>query len=220
MARDLALEPIGRLNTALHQVIVGSVSTMLGTVFRLSLADTRPLPAGPVIVAANHRSFLDPMIVGSTMTRRVFFIMAREHYEKPIFNRLYRLERCIPVDVETDNRGALRAGKAILDHGRVLGIFPEGQITRDGRLAEGQPGVAWLAQRTGAPIVPLYLGGTREAMPSFALHRVRPRKVTMRMGATLRASDFAPGRAGQEALTDALMSSIAELGGEVYPPER
>ncbi len=218
MAREAALKPIGRLNTGLHEIVTGSVRTMLRTVFRLSIADTRPLPPGPVIVAANHRSFLDPMVVGSTLTRRVFFIMARQHYERPVFRHLYRLERCIPVEHEADNRGALRAGKSILDAGRVLGIFPEGHITRDGRLAHAQPGTAWLAQKTGAPVIPLYIGGTREALQSGALHRIRAVKVTMKMGAPIDPKSFASTRAGQEDITHAVMSAIAELGGEVYPP--
>lgn len=218
MARELVLAPIGCANTALHELVVGGVAATLRTAFRLSLADTRPLPSGPVIVAANHRSFLDPLVVGSTMTRRVFFVMAREHYERPLLNRFYRLERCIPVDDTRDNRGALRAGKAVLDAGRVLGIFPEGRISRDGRLQRGQPGVAWLAQRTGAPVVPLYIGGTREALPTLALHRLRLHRITLRMGAPLHAHEFPPGRLGQEALSDALMDAIAELGGEVHPP--
>lgn len=181
-------------------------------VFRARVADVAPLPPGPLILAPNHRSFLDPMLAGTMVSRRVFFLMHAKYYEKKSMYWFYRTMRCIPVE-DGDNRRALRAGSRVLEAGRVLGIFPEGTISPDGRLGPAQPGMAWLARHCDAPVMPVYISGTREALQKGS-KRVRPVRLGMRTGELMWARDYGSGRDGALAFTAAVMKAIAELGGE------
>jgi 1-acyl-sn-glycerol-3-phosphate acyltransferase len=189
---------------------------ILRTVYHLRRADTRPLPFGPVIVAANHRSFIDPGVLGAVVDRPLTYMMNARYYDLPLLNWFFRMARCIVVEDERDNRATLRAAKAVLDHGLALGIFPEGHISPDGALQPARPGIAWLARKTGAPVVPVHLGGTREALPRGA-RMLRPARIEARMGAALSIADYGDGRAGEEAFTRDVMAAIARLGGVPTP---
>lgn len=201
---------MGPLNESLVSCIRGTILLTLRTLFRLRLADIQPLAPGAVILAPNHRSFLDPLVMGSSFSRRVFFLMHAKYYDAPIMNWFFSVTRCIPVEGEGDNRRALREGQDVLDAGRPLCIFPEGTITADGELGVGQPGVAWLARRTGAPVIPVWIGGTREALRKGS-SRLRFHQITLITGKPIHISDFAPGRAGSDAFTQAVMDGIAAL---------
>ena len=137
-------------------------------------------------------------------------MMTSKYYDKRPFSSVYRMARCIVVENEADNRKALRLGQEVLEAGKPLVVFPEGTISPDGELKDGQQGVAWLARKTGAPVYPVYLGGTREVLRkgSWAL---RVRKVVMRMGEPLSMGGYAGGRAGQARFTEDLMDAIARL---------
>ncbi|MED5330539.1 MAG: lysophospholipid acyltransferase family protein [Planctomycetota bacterium] len=210
-SRLSVMEPVGVGNEVAHGFIVDTLRFLFRTLFRVRLEQSRSLPDGPVIVAANHRSFLDPMVMGAVVDRRVFFVMSAFYYDKPILNRIYRLERCIPVEDSADNRTALRAGKSVLDADRVLGIFPEGRISVDGTLQEGQPGTAWLAAKTGAQVYPLWIGGTREVLPK-GRWLPRFRQITAKMGDPLSMAKYPSGREGQRLFTEDLMAALKELG--------
>ncbi|MCB9897876.1 MAG: 1-acyl-sn-glycerol-3-phosphate acyltransferase [Planctomycetes bacterium] len=205
------LEPTGPLEDLLHGAVTLSLRTLLRTLWRVSCADVPTLGAGPSILAPNHRSFLDPIVVGSMLEERITFMMTAKYYDRPGLRRFFRMERCLVVETDGDNRRVLRDAKAVLDAGRHLCIFPEGAISPDGRLQPPQLGVAWLARRTGAPVFPIFLGGTREALPRGAWVPRFPR-VTMRVGGPLSITEYAAGRAGDERFSHAVMTSIARLG--------
>lgn len=190
--------------------------TCLRTIWHLSLADVRELPEGPVILAANHRSFLDPLVMGAVVERRVTYMMTAKYYDLPALNWFFRMARCIVVDEQADNKRALRDSLEVLEAGGVLGIFPEGHISPDGAMRPAQPGMAWLARRTGAPVFPMWLGGTREAL-SKGDGWLRASRVAVRMAAPRHAADFGEGRAAEDALTRAVVADIARLGGFAPP---
>src|SRR6185503_4690980 len=100
----------------------GTFRISLRTLWHLSLADVRELPDGPVILAANHRSFIDPLVLGSAVERRVTYMMTAKYYDKPALNWFFRMSRCIVVDEEGDNKKALRDSLDVLEAGKVLGI--------------------------------------------------------------------------------------------------
>ena len=101
---------------------------------------------GPIILVANHTSYSDPPLIGAALNRRV-------HY--PIFGTiLHRLE-AFPVKRGAVDRSAIRKALDILREGKVLGMFPEGTRIKTGQLGEAQPGVALLATKSGAPILPV-----------------------------------------------------------------
>ncbi len=205
------LEPLGPVRGLCYAFFRGLFRIVLRTIYHLSFADVAPLPdTGAVIVSPNHRSYLDPLVVGAAYDRHVYFMMSSKYYDMPLLNWFFRNSRCIPVDEESGNRSALRGAREVLDAGHVLAIFPEGHISPDGELQPGQPGVAWLARKTGAQVVPMHIGGTREALQRdpWAL---RASRVTVRAGEPLSIGDFADGREGNARFTDVLMERIAAL---------
>lgn len=204
------LTPTDWRNQLAWEAVTGILRTGLRSLFRVSTADTASIPDGPLIIAPNHRSFLDPMVVGSLIDRRVVFMMHGKYYDVPFFNSIYRMARCICVE-EEDNKKALRDAKAVLEAGRALCIFPEGTISPDGELQPAQPGMAWLAHKTGAPVLPMHVGGTREALTKGSW-RVRLHPITLRTGELLYPDRFPRGREGHALLTDAVMTAIADLG--------
>ncbi|MFE0099439.1 lysophospholipid acyltransferase family protein [Streptomyces sp. NPDC059009] len=184
---------------------------------------------GPVIVAGNHQSFADQFLLGVTLRRRINFLAKQEYFTGPgLRGRLtaafFRGIRAIPVDRSGGGAGraGFAAGLGVLGRGELLGIFPEGTRSHDGRLYKGRVGVAALALRTGAPVVPCALIGTFEALPRG---RRVPRRVpvTVRFGRPLDFSRYADGLGGREpdhavlrAVTDEIMDTVRELSGQDY----
>lgn len=148
---------------------------------RLNVLGLRLPRTGPALLVANHISGLDPMLLIASARRPVRFLIAREEYRRFGLTRLYQAMQCIPVDRERRPELALRAALTALRAGEVVALFPHGEIRLDRdpprRL---KPGVAWLAKQTGAPILPLRIGGVRGAG-----HVVRG--VLLRGRATVRA---------------------------------
>jgi 1-acyl-sn-glycerol-3-phosphate acyltransferase len=211
------LQPTTALESAGYWACHDILRILLRTLWRLSLCDVRELPDGPVILAANHRSFLDPLVLGAAVERRVTYMMTARYYDRPALNGFFRMSRCIVVDETTDKRKPLRDSLEVLQAGHVLGIFPEGHISPDGRLQPAQPGLGWLAQKAGAPVYPVWLGGTREALVRGE-GRLRLSRVVVRMGAPRLATDFGAGREAADELTAAVMADLARLGGVDPPP--
>lgn len=119
------------------------------------------LPAtGPVIIAANHVSNLDPVVVGCAFERRVSYLAKEELFQVPVLRWIIRQLGAFPVKRGSGDRGAIRAAINVLEQGSCFGIFPEGTRSKDGRLQEPKLGVAMLAAKTGAPVLPVALLNT------------------------------------------------------------
>lgn len=183
--------------------------------FRLSLEGAEHLPSGPCIVAPNHNSYLDPVVVQAALPLRLVFLMTRDWYDKPLLRPFFRFMRAVPVDDDARNRSALEAGLAALRRGESLGIFPEGEVRPEGDLGEFHHGVASLAVRARVPVVPAGIIGNYRALPKGKLFP-RPARVTVRLGAPL-PSDMNPRTTGMsrreilKTLTWRLRESVAEL---------
>jgi len=215
------LAPKSALERWGYSVCQNGFALLLRTIFSMRLADVRPLPDGPLILAANHRSFIDPGVLGAIADRPIIYMMHAKYYDLKLLNWFFRMSRCIVVDEVADTRAALRASEEVLRQGRVLGIFPEGHISKDGALQPAQPGIGWLARRNAAPVVPVYIGGTREVLPRGS-RRLHLHAVRVVMGEALPPPASAAGRAGDQAFADAVMATIARLGGvppPLLPPE-
>lgn len=117
--------------------------------------------AGPGILVANHISGLDPLLIQSVCPRLIVWMMAREYYEIPQLNRIFRTISAIPVDRSGRDMPAMRSALRALGQGRILGVFPEGKIETTQQLLPFQTGVALMASRTGVPIFPAYVEGTQ-----------------------------------------------------------
>jgi 1-acyl-sn-glycerol-3-phosphate acyltransferase len=124
---------------------------------------------GPVLLAPNHASFLDPWIVGSTLSRRPVFLARDSLFRVPILGPLIGALSAVPVPRESvAPRAALELCIRVLREGRLLLLFPEGTRTPDGRLQPLQKGCAWIARKAGAPVVPARIFGSFEAWPRGA----------------------------------------------------
>jgi 1-acyl-sn-glycerol-3-phosphate acyltransferase len=116
---------------------------------------------GPAILICNHTSGLDPCLIQSVCPRMIVWMMAREYYNLKALRKGYEMIDAIPVDRGGRDMPATRAALRALEHGRVLGIFPEGKIETSHDLLPFQPGIALLANKSQAPVYPAYLDGSQ-----------------------------------------------------------
>ena len=207
--------------TAYELVRVLTVPARRGRI-RLRVDGAHHLRAeGPAIVAANHLSFFDSVLLMFSLPRPVAFIGKAEYTDNPITNWLFCGAGMIPV--RRQDPGALpqvfEEVAKVLERGEVIGVFPEGTRSRDGRLHKGHVGAAHLALTTGAPIVPAGIVGTDRVLPSGAAV-VRPfRQATITLGAPIDTRQLGYTRSTNRArreVTDRFMADIARLCDEQY----
>ncbi len=118
-------------------------------------------PDGPLIVASNHRSYLDPMILASFLPRRVYHMAKRELFRNPLFAKLITYYGAFPVDREgTARASTFRMARTLLGLNGVVVIFPEGGIVDSTTEVEVKEGVATLAAMSRAPVLPVYIAGS------------------------------------------------------------
>lgn len=149
---------------------------------------------GGVILAVNHASFIDPVVVGCGLTRPVHY-MGRATLFRGLFAALIRALNAFPVARGGADRRAVKEFISRVRAGNAVMLFPEGTRTRDGRLGPIMPGAGALAIRAGAPVVPTYIGGTFDAWPRtrklprrapISIHFDRPIRVDERPGESKR----------------------------------
>ena len=138
-------------------------------------------PTGPVILASNHASFIDPPLIGAGLERAVNYLARNTLFDVPVVGSLLRSWKVVPVDREGGGGAGL---KAILDRlldGGVILLFPEGTRTHDGKLQPARSGIGLTVIKSKAPVVPVRVFGTFEA---FGRHmRIpRPRRVAVKYG--------------------------------------
>jgi 1-acyl-sn-glycerol-3-phosphate acyltransferase len=119
---------------------------------------------GPVIIAPNHLHIADPPVLAAFLPRKIHYMVKQEAWEARFFGPICRGFEAFPVARGTADLSAYRASLRFLAQGRVIGIFPEGHRSRDGRLQPGQPGAIMLARRSRAPIVPIGIHGIDDAL--------------------------------------------------------
>jgi 1-acyl-sn-glycerol-3-phosphate acyltransferase len=200
---------------------VSLISTLVRPVIRTE--GREHLPAhGPAILASNHLSFIDSVVIRFAAPRRVMFLAKAEYFAgRGLRGRLVRwfftLAGSVPVV-----RGQHRAATAALDTaleilaaGNAFGIYPEGTRSLDGRLYRGRTGVAWLALTSGAPVVPVALHGTERLQP-VGKRLPRPHRVTVRFGAPLLFTGDPTSARARRTVTNEVMRSIGELSGQEH----
>ncbi len=151
--------------------------------FRLERLGREHIPeSGPVLLAANHRSFLDPFVIGALTRRPVYYMAKRELFERRWQAWLLNSLGAFPIDRGAGDEHAMSTARAILERGDCVVIFPEGTRVRHGPLGSVHRGVGRLALQSGARVVPIAVIGTEDVRRGW---RIRPRKVTLRCGRPL-----------------------------------
>ncbi len=191
---------------------------------RMRVTGRENVPAsGAVLLASNHLSFIDSMVIPLSAPRRVRYLAKAEYFTSPgiggWFTRtLFTALGAQPVERETSRaaQAALDTALAVLNDGDAFGIYPEGTRSRDGRLARGKTGVAWLALTADCPVVPVAVSGTDRVQP-VGVSWPRPHRVTVTFGEPLTFPEHRGrarnGKARRE-VTDRIMEAIAELSGQ------
>ncbi|HYZ91905.1 MAG TPA: lysophospholipid acyltransferase family protein [Actinomycetota bacterium] len=205
----------GRMVYGAAKMTAGPVLRRLYNV-RLEGVEAIP-PNGAAIIAPNHLSLLDPFFITLVVPRFITFIGKAEYFDAWQTRMLMEMAGVIPVRREDPSQSSLEAGKSVLEAGNLLGIFPEGTRSPDGRLYKGKTGAARMAAEVGCPVLPTGLIGTAQVMPKEAkLPGLGPR-VTVKFGKPMSVPPEGreDGRVLRE-FTDDLMGEIAGLSGQEY----
>ncbi|MGY5033470.1 lysophospholipid acyltransferase family protein [Streptomyces sp. 900116325] len=210
----------------LKYVVLGPLLRLL---FRPRIEGLEHIPEeGAAIVAGNHLSFSDHFLMPAIIKRRITFLAKAEYFTGPgLKGRLtaafFHSAGQIPVDRSGKEAGqaAIREGLGVLNKGELLGIYPEGTRSHDGRLYKGKVGVAVMAIKAQVPVVPCAMVGTFEIQPPG---KVVPRikQVTIRFGEPLDFARYAGmenQKAAIRAVTDEIMYAILGLSGQEYVDE-
>ena len=199
------------------RVLKGLITAIFMPLYRLrSSGEARIPPEGAVVLAANHVSYWDAIFLQIACPRPIRWMIDEQYYRLPILHALFRWIGCIPVK-EAGNRAALDTALAALKAGEVVGIFPEGFLSRTGRMGRPRTGVSTLTARSGGAAVPAYLRGA-----FFSWHKGQwfPRltRVEVRFGDPLylrRREDI--DRVAMQRFAEELMEAIKGLYGHEKP---
>lgn len=181
----LLARALGRgVNPLLYLVSRAILQPFFHAYFRMERIGREHIPKdGPVIIAANHRSFLDPFVIGMMLRRPLYFVAKTELFSNPVIAWFLSSLGAFPVDRGNGDKDAMDTARQILERGDCVVIFPEGTRIRPGALGAPRRGVGRLALQTGAPVVPIALLGTEAVRRGW---RIRPHKIRIRAGRPLR----------------------------------
>jgi 1-acyl-sn-glycerol-3-phosphate acyltransferase len=201
---------------------------LLRTLFRPRLEGVENIPkSGPVILASNHLSFIDSVILPLVIKRRIYFLAASTYFEgkglgKWAVARFLRATGMIPIDRSGGkaSEASLKAGMSVLGKGHVLGIYPEGGRSRDGKAHRGRTGVARMAFESGAPVVPVAMIDTDKVLSETG--GVKIHRIGISFGPPLDFSEF-DGKDRDHAtlrvITDRIMDAVVAMSGQEYVDE-
>jgi 1-acyl-sn-glycerol-3-phosphate acyltransferase len=208
----------------LKRVLLGP---WLRALWRPEVSGLEHIPAhGPAILASNHLSFCDSLFLPAVVPRRVTFLAKSEYFTTPgvkgyLSRAFLSAIGQVPLDRNDSDAAlaALKTGVRILGSGALLGIYPEGTRSPDGRLYRGKTGVARMALEAGAVVVPCAMVNTDLIQPTGRkVPRLRPRPV-IRIGAPLdfsRYEGLAGDRFVERSMTDEIMYELMQLSGQEY----
>src|SRR5829696_374910 len=165
--------------------------------FRLRRLGTEHIPEGGVILASNHRSFLDPFAIGCCLGRPIYFVAKQELFMNPLLGWILNCLGAFPIKRGASDEESMDTSLALLERGEAVVIFPEGTRIRTGSLGSPKRGVGRLALQSGKPVVPIAVTNSERARRGW---RIRPVRVHLRCGPALtfpRVDDPSPFLAGE-----------------------
>jgi 1-acyl-sn-glycerol-3-phosphate acyltransferase len=170
------------------------------------------LQSGPVILAMNHQSYLDPPLAGTTCDRAVYFLARRTLLNVPLLGWLLPKLNVIPVNQEGIDRSALKALIRVIKTGNAALVFPEGSRTLDGNLQPAEPGLGLVIAKTLAPVVPMRIFGAHKALPRGGGLQFAPITIVIGEPIFFATADLdPPGKDLYKQLSQQVMDAIAAL---------
>lgn len=182
------------------------VLVIIKMIFRIEVHGLKNIPQkGPVIICPNHISLLDPPVVGALLNRRIYFMAKDELFKNPFLKLLLGTGlKAFPVKRGTADLSAIKTALTYLKKGKAIGIFPEGTRSKTGKLQKAEPGVALLAIKGNAPVVPVGIKG------KYGLFS----KIIINIGEPITFENYANSKLSSDALSaigDEIMHEIAKL---------
>jgi 1-acyl-sn-glycerol-3-phosphate acyltransferase len=183
--------------------------------YRMKISGCEHIPAeGGAVIAANHCSYLDPPVMCSCSPRRIVHFMARDTlFSNPVARWYFPRVGVMPIDRTRGDLGALKKAIAMLKEGKVIGLFPEGTRSPDGRMRDAKGGIGFLIAKGDVPVVPLYISGTHEAFPKGS-DKFRPARIVARLGPAITPEEIRaamPAKNDYEAVGALVMRRIRAL---------
>lgn len=209
----------------LYPVARAVLSPVFKSLWRVEVQGLEHLPAeGGAVLCPNHTSVVDSFFLPLVLPRRIMFVGKAEYMDSWKTRHIFPALGMIPIDRAGGSASdrALNTAARVLESGTFFGIYPEGTRARDGRLHRGHTGPARLALRTGTPIVPVGIVGTREVQPPEAKVPKPFKRVSIRFGRPIdvtRYQDRADDRMVLRSIIDEVMFEIRELSGQEYVDE-
>jgi 1-acyl-sn-glycerol-3-phosphate acyltransferase len=204
------------LDTGIYHALHVVLPPLFTRLFRMQITGLEHLPAtGGVVLASNHLSNLDPLLLGIVCPRQVHFMAKAEIWKVPLVGSLVGALGAFPVQRGAADRHAIEEALRVLSAGAVLGIFPEGHRSSDGRLGQPQAGVSLFSMRKGVTTVPVALIGT-----DLIVHHKRPHlpRITIAFGAPLDTEVTEGSKSErQREVARRLMVALAALSGQELP---
>ena len=172
------------VNPIVYWLVRGVIQPFFHLYFRMSRIGREHIPQeGPVILASNHRSFLDPFVIGTMVRRPVYYMAKKELFKNRFVSWILSSLGAFPINRGAGDQDAMGTARELLERGEAVLIFPEGTRVRPGPLGRPKRGVGRLALETGAPVVPIAVFGSENVRRGW---RIRPHKVRIRAGRALR----------------------------------
>ncbi len=212
--------------------LMTSVVKLIGTVLWKPIIGKENLPDGAYIIAINHRSLIDGVVVVNEFNRirrrPIHVIVFKEAFDKPVLWDLMKLSGCIPFDRgdEASRLNILETSLGYLKAGEPVGIFPEAHLSIDGKMRRARPGAAMLAIESGVPVVPVGLKNTEKVLePGTGKFRIGTR-ITIEVGKPLLFSNLKDDYVNSDKkgrmkilkeVSGKIMTNIAKLSGQQYP---
>jgi 1-acyl-sn-glycerol-3-phosphate acyltransferase len=199
----------------LARVLHATVGHLLTVIFRTRVTGGDNIPPGAAILAGNHVSYMDPVLMWCVSPRTLHFMAKSELWENPLGRWALPRLGSFPVKRGEPDRTAITTATSLLEAGELVGLFPEGHRSAadSDSLGEAQGGTAFIALRANAPIVPVAFVGTEKVWPRGA-RLPKLRRTFIHIGRPLFPSDILPGakrRERVEAITRQLMERIESL---------
>ncbi len=208
----------------LYRFLRATLPTIVMPYFRVTIEGLENVPtSGPAVIAGNHLSFIDSFVLALSLPRPLYYLGKSDYWESARTRWLVAGAGVVPVYRDGGGRGegSLNAGVRLLERGDLLGIYPEGTRSPDGRLYRGKTGPVRMAIEAGAPVVPFGIQGSDRAMPQDR-RVIRREPITLRFGRPIDLTRYRDRRTDPLVLrsaTDEVMYEIMLLSGQEYVDE-